>query len=193
VSISPQSHCAKADASSFANNCNVPLLRKGCAHVATCCSVRHSWRRWLLRSCGSSDGPTDFVNNCNVSLLREGCARAVAYCMVCRSWHKWLLRFYGILDGSTDSVNNCNKSLSREGCAHVVACCTVRRSRHKRLLRSYGVSDGLAYSIRCLARHSLCRWLRRSCAAFNVSWLNFAGALICGTWFSKELVCWSFC
>jgi hypothetical protein len=39
VSISPQSHHARADASLFSNNCNASLLREGCAHAATCCTV----------------------------------------------------------------------------------------------------------------------------------------------------------
>jgi hypothetical protein len=76
--------------------------------------------------------------------------------------------------------------LPREGCARVVACCTVRCSRHRRLFRSCGISNGLADFIRYLARHSLCKWLWRSRVDFDVSWLNFARTLICGTWFSKK-------
>ncbi len=56
MSISPQSHHAEADMSSFPNNCNVSLLRKSCAHAATC-TVRRFWCRQLLRSCGILDGP----------------------------------------------------------------------------------------------------------------------------------------
>jgi len=44
-----------------------------------------------------------------------------------------------------------------------------------------------------LAHHSFCRRLRRSCADSKVFWLNSVGALICGTRFSKESVCLSFC
>ncbi len=40
VSISPQSHCARANASSSTNNCNVSLPREGCACVIVCCTVR---------------------------------------------------------------------------------------------------------------------------------------------------------
>jgi hypothetical protein len=82
--------------------------------------------------------------------------------------------------------NNCNASLPREGCAHVVAYCMVCHSRRRRLLHSCGISNGLADSIRCLAHCFLYKWLWHSCANFDASWLNFAGALICGTWFSKE-------
>jgi hypothetical protein len=90
------------------------------------------------------------------------------------------------------SPNNYNVSLSREGCARDVACCTIHHSRHKRLLRSCGVSDGLANFICYMACRSLCKRLRCSHADFDMSWLNFVGALVCGTGFSKESVCSSF-
>jgi hypothetical protein len=61
LSISPQSHRAKADASLFPNNCNVSLLREGCACVVTCCMVRHSQHRRLLRSYGILDGLADSI------------------------------------------------------------------------------------------------------------------------------------
>jgi hypothetical protein len=63
---------------------------------------------------------------------------------------------------ASSSPNNCNASLPREGCSH------------------------------CLARHSLCRQFRCSCADFDVAWWNSTRTLICGTWFSKESVCSSF-
>jgi hypothetical protein len=63
---------------------------------------------------------------------------------------------------TSSSLNNCNASLQREGCS----C--------------------------CLACHSLCRRLRRSCADSDVPWLNSARTLMCGTGFSKESICSSF-
>ncbi len=91
------------------------------------------------------------------------------------------------------SPNNCNASLPRKGYAHVAICCTIHHSRSKRLLQSCGISDGPTNSVRYLARRSLYMRLWRSRADFDVSWLNYVGALICGTWFPKELVCSSFC
>ncbi len=61
MSISPQSHRPRADASSSLNNCNASLPREGCAHVAACCTVRRSQHRRLFRSCDVSDGSVDFV------------------------------------------------------------------------------------------------------------------------------------
>jgi hypothetical protein len=52
--------------------------------------------------------------------------------------------------------------------------------------------NGLVDFIHCLAHRSLCRQLRPSRVDSNVFWLNFGGALIRGTWFSKVLVCSSF-
>jgi hypothetical protein len=89
--------------------------------------------------------------------------------------------------------NNYNASLPIKGCTHVAVCCTICRSRHRRLFRSCGISDGMADSVHCLACRFLCRWLRRSHANSNVSWFNSIGTLICGTWFSKESICSSFC
>jgi len=71
VSISPQSHRVRVDASSFPNNCNASLLKKGCAHIATYCTVRCFRCRRLFCSCGISDGLTDFVN-------------CLAYCYLCK-------------------------------------------------------------------------------------------------------------
>ncbi len=61
MSISPQSHRVRADTSSFPNNCNVSLLKEGCARVVACCTIFHSQRKRLLCSCGVLDGPADFV------------------------------------------------------------------------------------------------------------------------------------
>ncbi len=162
---------------------------KGCARVATCHTVHHSQRRRLLRSCGVSNGPTNYPKNYNASLIREGCARAIACCTVCHSQHRQLFRSCGILDGLINFPKNYNVTLIREGCACVVAYGTVCHSWHRRLLCSCGVSDGPTDSVRCLTRHSLCRWKQRSCANFDMSWLNFVRTLIWGTRFSKELVC----
>jgi hypothetical protein len=67
------------------------------------------------------------------------------------------------------SPNKCNASLPREGYAHAATCCTVCRSRHRRLLHSCNVSDGPVDFVHCVARRSLCKRLRRSCADSNVS------------------------
>ncbi len=83
--------------------------------------------------------------------------------------------------------------MPREGCACVAACCTVHRFQRKQLLRSCGILDGPANSVCCLARHYLCRRLQHSRANFDMFWLNYARALVCGTWLSKESVCSSFC
>jgi hypothetical protein len=61
VSISPQSHRVGANASLSPNNCNASLPSEGYARATTCCMIRHSRHRQLLRSCGISDGPTDSV------------------------------------------------------------------------------------------------------------------------------------
>jgi hypothetical protein len=61
--------------SSSTNNCNASLPNKGCACVVACCTICHFRRRWLLRSYGVSDGPTNSLNNCNASLPWVGCAR----------------------------------------------------------------------------------------------------------------------
>ncbi len=87
---------------------------------------------------------------------------------------------------ASSSPNNCNASLLREGCARVIACCTVCRSWRRRFLHSCGVSVGPTDSICYLARHTFCKRLRRSCANYDMSWLNYAKTLICGTWFSKK-------
>jgi len=84
------------------------------------------------------------------------------------------------------SPNNCNASLPKKGHARATTCYTVYRSQRRWLFCSYGVSDGLANSIRCLAHRSLCRQLQRSCADYDVSWLNSTITLICGTGFSKS-------
>jgi hypothetical protein len=193
MSISPWSHCVGVDAFSFVNNYNASLLREGCARASACCTVRYSRHIQLLRFCGISNGPANSANNCNVSLPREGYARVAACCTVRRSWRRRLFRSYGVSDGLVNFANNCNASLPREGYARVAACCTVRRSRHRWLLCSCGVSDGMADFVRCLACRSLYKRLWRSRANFDMSWLNSARALICRTWFSKELVCSSFC
>jgi hypothetical protein len=86
---------------------------------------------------------------------------------------------------ASSSPNNCNASLSRKGYARDVACCIVCCSQCRRLLRSCGVSDGPANSIHYLACRSFYKRVRCSHADFDMSWLNFAGILICGTWFSK--------
>jgi hypothetical protein len=132
------------------------------------------------------------TNNCNASLPKKGCGHAVAYYTVHRSQRRQLLHSCGISDGPTDSANNCNVSLLREGCARVVVYCTICRFRHKRLLRFCGILDGPTNSVRCLAHRFLYRQLQHSCANFDMSWLNYAQALICGTRFSKKLVCSSF-
>jgi hypothetical protein len=62
MSISSQSHCAKANVSSFANNCNASLPRKGYACAAAYCMVRRSRHRRLLRFCGVSNGQANFVH-----------------------------------------------------------------------------------------------------------------------------------
>jgi hypothetical protein len=84
------------------------------------------------------------------------------------------------------SPNNYNASLLKEGYARVVACCMVFHSRYKWLLRACGVSNGPTDFIHCLARRSLYKRLWRSHADSNMSWLNSAWTLICGTWFSKK-------
>jgi len=94
---------------------------------------------------------------------------------------------------ASSSLNNCNASLLREGCACATTCCTVRHFRRRWLLWSYGVSYGSADFVRCLARCCLYRRSQCSRADFDVSWLNSTGALICGTRFSKESICSSFC
>ncbi len=193
MSISPQSHRAGVDAALSINNYNVSLPKEGCACVVAYCTVHRSRCKRLLRSCGVLDGPTDSIKNCNASSPKEGCAHVVACCTVRRSWRRWLLRSCGVSDGPIDFANNCNASLLREGCARIVAYCTVHHSRCKQLFCSCGISDGLTDSVCCLACRSLYKWLWRSHANFDASWLNFAGTLICGTWFSKESVCSSFC
>jgi len=75
VSISPQSHCAKANAFLSPNNYNVSLLREGCARVVACCTVCCSWHKRLLRSCGVLDGSVDSV-----------------HCMACRFFNRRLRR-----------------------------------------------------------------------------------------------------
>jgi hypothetical protein len=82
---------------------------------------------------------------------------------------------------ASSSLNNYNVSLLGECCAHFVVCCTVCRFRSKQFLHSCDVLVGPTDSIRCLARHSLCKRLRRPRANSDVSWLNSAG-----TRFSKE-------
>jgi len=52
------------------------------------------------------------------------------------------------------------------------------------VLWCFGPTD----SICCLARYFFCRQLWHSCANSDVSWLNFVGTLIWGTWFLKESV-----
>ncbi len=111
MSISPQSHHVRADASSFPNNCNASLLRKGCACAATCCMVCHSQGRRLFRSCGVSDGPADSANNYSASLPREGCARVATCYTVPHSRSRRLLRSCGVPDGPANSANNCNPLL----------------------------------------------------------------------------------
>ncbi len=59
VSISPQSHRAKANASLSLNNCNASLPREGYAHAVACWTVCCSQCRWLPWSCGILDGPAN--------------------------------------------------------------------------------------------------------------------------------------
>jgi hypothetical protein len=61
VTISPQSHCARANAFSSPNNCNASLPKEGCAHDVICCIVHCSRHKQLLRACGISDGLANFV------------------------------------------------------------------------------------------------------------------------------------
>ncbi len=61
VSIFPQSHHPRADASLSLNNCNASLPKEGCAHAAVCCMVHHSRHRRLLRYCGVSNGSADSI------------------------------------------------------------------------------------------------------------------------------------
>ncbi len=119
VSISPQSHRADANTSSSTNNCNASLPREGYACVVACCTVRHSRRRRLLRSCGISDGSVDFANNYNVSLPRKGYACATTCCTVRRFRHRRLLRSCGVSDGLADFV-----------------CCLAHNSLCRQLRRS---------------------------------------------------------
>jgi hypothetical protein len=116
VSISPQSHHAKAYVFSSPNNYNASLPKESCARVATCCTIRCFQCRRLLRSCGVLDGPTDSGNNCNVSLPREGCARAIACCTICPSRCRRLFHSYGVSNGMAEFVH-----------------CLARRSLRRRL------------------------------------------------------------
>jgi hypothetical protein len=61
MSIYPQSHCPRADASLSPNNCNSSLPKEGYARVVACYTVHRSRHRRLLRSYGVLDGPTDSV------------------------------------------------------------------------------------------------------------------------------------
>jgi hypothetical protein len=49
-----------------------------------------------------------------------------------------------------------------------------------------GILDGPTNFVCCLACHSFYKWLWRSRVDFDVSWLNFAGTLICGIGLLKE-------
>jgi hypothetical protein len=61
MSISPQSHHVRANASSSPNNSTASLPKEGCARVIACCMVRRSQHKRLLRSCGISDGSADSI------------------------------------------------------------------------------------------------------------------------------------
>ncbi len=50
VSISPQSHRAKADASSSPNNYNVSLPTKGYARAIACCTIRYKMKNWKIQT-----------------------------------------------------------------------------------------------------------------------------------------------
>jgi hypothetical protein len=84
VSISPQSHRPRANASASTNNYNASLQREGCSRCLAC----HSLCRWLRRSCANFDVPwadtSSSPNNCNVSLQREGCSHYLARRSLCR-------------------------------------------------------------------------------------------------------------
>jgi hypothetical protein len=96
VSISPQSHHVGANAFSFLNNCYASLLREGCACAITCCTIRCSQCRRLLRSYGVSDGPADSIHYLAHRFLckRLQCLRADSYMswlnsvgtLICETW-----------------------------------------------------------------------------------------------------------
>ncbi len=137
VSISPQSHRPRADASSSPNNCNASLQRKG----RSCCLARHSLYRWLRRSCADFDMPwadaSPSPNNCNASLRKEGCSHYLARRSFCRRLRRSCADYDVPWANASPSLNNCNASLRKEGCSRCLTCRSLRR----RLRRSCADSD----------------------------------------------------